>query len=65
MKLNAVTLDAAWNKMVVQANIAARTRGDERAASRLAARQAYLEFEKMRDVADVAYLARMSRCICD
>lgn len=53
--------DRAWERMVAHASVAARTRGDERTAARLAGRQAYLEFQRLRDAEDAAFLAQRSR----
>lgn len=61
-KVDEVTpADRAWDRMVAHASIAARTTGDERTAARLAARQVYLEFRRLRDAEDAASLAQRIR----
>lgn len=58
MHTYAPPIEAAWSAMVAHSAIAARTTGDERSAARLAARAAYLKFQKMRALDD-----RISRTI--
>ena len=61
-KIEEVTpADRAWDRVVAHANVAARTTGAERTAARLAARQVYLEFRRLRDAEDAASLAQRIR----
>lgn len=59
-------LDLAWDAMVAHCAVAARTQGEERIAARLAGREAFLRFEKLREAEDKACLARAARLAkCD